>query len=122
VPIDYTTLQQASARMLAENPFSTQIDLARHLGVSRAWVSRVLIGNQEKSRLIMITWLRGGRGSHRTPMVVIFEYPTSEALEIEGRFSVRRRGGDAKNWCREGTMQYGASPTTCRKRAEGVHC
>jgi len=41
-PIDYAALQQTYARMLAEGPFSTQTDLARHLGVSRVWVSRVL--------------------------------------------------------------------------------
>jgi len=40
--IDYVTLPRAYARMLAEGPFSSQTELARHLGVSRVWVSRVL--------------------------------------------------------------------------------
>jgi hypothetical protein len=40
--IDYVTLRETYARMLAEGPFSSQTELARHLGVSRAWVSRVL--------------------------------------------------------------------------------
>ena len=44
LPIDYVELQQIYRRMLAEGPFSNQTDLARHLGVSRVWVSRVLKG------------------------------------------------------------------------------
>ena len=46
--IDYEALQQTYARMLAEGPFSTQAELARHLGVSRVWVSRVLKGIKRK--------------------------------------------------------------------------
>ena len=42
--IDYYELQQTYARMLAEGPFESQAQLARHLGVSRVWVSRVLKG------------------------------------------------------------------------------
>jgi hypothetical protein len=42
--IDYVALQQTYARMLVEGPCSTQTELARHLGVSRVWVSRVLKG------------------------------------------------------------------------------
>jgi hypothetical protein len=40
--IDYAALQQTYARMLTDGGFATQADLPRHLGVSRAWVSRVL--------------------------------------------------------------------------------
>jgi hypothetical protein len=47
-PIDYAALQQTYARMLAEGPFSSQTDLARYLGVSRVWVSRVLKGVKRK--------------------------------------------------------------------------
>lgn len=42
--IDYVALQQTYRQMLAEGPFATQTELARHLGVSRVWVSRVLKG------------------------------------------------------------------------------
>ena len=35
LPIDYVELQQIYRRMLAEGPFSSQADLARHLGASR---------------------------------------------------------------------------------------
>jgi len=42
--IDYVNLRQTYARIFAEGPFRSQTDLARHLGVSRAWVSRVLKG------------------------------------------------------------------------------
>jgi hypothetical protein len=48
-PIDYTALQQTYHRMLTEGPFSTQTELARHLGVSRVWVSRVLKGIRRKA-------------------------------------------------------------------------
>jgi len=48
LPIDYAALQQSYARMLAEGPFSNQTELARHLGVSRIWVSRVLKGIKRK--------------------------------------------------------------------------
>jgi hypothetical protein len=44
LPIDYVELQQTYRRMLAEGLFSTQTELARHLGVSRVWVSIVLKG------------------------------------------------------------------------------
>ena len=47
--IDYAALQQTYRRMLAESPFSNQADLARHLGVSRVWVSRVLKGIKRKA-------------------------------------------------------------------------
>jgi hypothetical protein len=42
--IDYVVLQQTYARMLAEGPFASQAELARHLGARRVWVSRVLKG------------------------------------------------------------------------------
>jgi hypothetical protein len=42
--IDYAALQQTYSRMLADGGFVTHADLARHLGVSRVWVSRVLKG------------------------------------------------------------------------------
>jgi hypothetical protein len=42
--IDYEALQQTYRRMLVEGPFSNKTELARHLGVSRVWVSRVLKG------------------------------------------------------------------------------
>jgi hypothetical protein len=48
-PIDYAALQQTYRRMLAEGPFSNQTELARHLGVSRVWVSRVLKGVNRKA-------------------------------------------------------------------------
>ncbi len=44
--IDYVALQQTYRRMLAEGPFSNQSELARHLGVSRVWVSTVLKGKR----------------------------------------------------------------------------
>jgi biotin operon repressor len=34
--------------MLADDGFVSQVDLARHLGVSRVWVSRVLKGVKRK--------------------------------------------------------------------------
>ena len=37
-------LQQTYARMLGDGLFSSQAELAHHLGVSRVWVSRVLYG------------------------------------------------------------------------------
>ena len=40
--IDYEALQQTYARMLTDGGFANQADLARHLGVSRVWLSRVL--------------------------------------------------------------------------------
>jgi len=49
VPVDYVTLRQTYARMLAEGPFSNQTELARHSGVSRIWVSRVLKGIKRKA-------------------------------------------------------------------------
>jgi len=48
--IDYAALQQTFARMLAEGPFKSQTELARHLGVSRVWVSRVLKGIKREYR------------------------------------------------------------------------
>jgi len=42
LPIDYAALRQTFARMLAESPFRSQTEHARHLGVTRVWVSRVL--------------------------------------------------------------------------------
>jgi hypothetical protein len=47
--IDYVALQQTYRRMLDDGPFTTQTDLARHLGVSRVWVSRVLKGLSKKA-------------------------------------------------------------------------
>jgi len=44
--IDYEALQQTYRRMLAEGGFASQTELARHLGVSRVWVSIVLRGNR----------------------------------------------------------------------------
>jgi biotin operon repressor len=35
--------------MLAEGGFASQTELARHLGVSRVWVSRVLRGIKRKA-------------------------------------------------------------------------
>jgi len=47
--IDYAALQQTYARMLAEGLFANQTELARHLEVSRVWVSRVLKGIRRKA-------------------------------------------------------------------------
>ena len=47
--IDYVALQQTYARMLAERSFSSQAELAIHLGVSRVWVSRVVKGIRRKA-------------------------------------------------------------------------
>jgi hypothetical protein len=47
--IDCSALQQCYARMLAEEPFSNQTELALYLGVSRFWVSRVLKGVNSKA-------------------------------------------------------------------------
>jgi DNA invertase Pin-like site-specific DNA recombinase len=47
--IDYAALQQTYLRTLAEGGFSTQTELARNLGVSRVWVSRVLKGIKRKT-------------------------------------------------------------------------
>lgn len=40
--IDYATLKAQYERLLSDGTCSTKADLARHLGVSRAWVSKVL--------------------------------------------------------------------------------
>jgi len=42
--IDYEALRQTYHRMLLTGCFSSKAELARHLGVSRVWVSRVLNG------------------------------------------------------------------------------
>jgi hypothetical protein len=55
LPIDYVELQQSYRRMLADDGFVSQADLARHLGVSRVWVSRVMKGIKREEE--------GGRGS-----------------------------------------------------------
>jgi hypothetical protein len=47
--IDYDALQQGYAKMMSDGPFKTQTELARHLGVSRVWVSRVLKGIRKKA-------------------------------------------------------------------------
>lgn len=47
--IDYDALQQSYAKMLSDGPFTTQTELARHLGVSRVWVTRVLNGIRKKA-------------------------------------------------------------------------
>jgi len=47
--IDHSALRLTYRRMLAEGPFSTQTDLARHLGVSRVWLCRVLRGIKSKA-------------------------------------------------------------------------
>ena len=49
LPTDYAALQQTYRRMLSEGPFSTQTELARNLGVSRVWVSRVLKGIKKRA-------------------------------------------------------------------------
>ncbi len=49
VPIEYEALQHTYRRMLADGSFASQADLARHLGVSRVWVSRVLKGGNRKA-------------------------------------------------------------------------
>jgi hypothetical protein len=46
--IDYAALQRTYRRTLVEASFSNQTELARHLGVSRVWVSRVLKGINSK--------------------------------------------------------------------------
>ena len=48
--IDYAVLQQTYRRMIADDGFVSQADLARHLGVSRVWVSRVLKGIKREDR------------------------------------------------------------------------
>jgi len=48
LPIDYAALQKTYARMPVKGPFLNQTELARHLGVSRVWVSRVLKGIKRK--------------------------------------------------------------------------
>ena len=48
LPIDYAALQQKYRQMLDEGGFASQTELARHLGVSRVWVSRVLKGSRER--------------------------------------------------------------------------
>jgi DNA-binding CsgD family transcriptional regulator len=47
--IDCAALQQTYARLLAEGGFSSNAELARHLDVSRVWVSRVLKGIKRRS-------------------------------------------------------------------------
>jgi len=47
-PINYAALQQKYRQMLADGRFASKADLARHLGVSRVWVSRVLRGIKRK--------------------------------------------------------------------------
>ena len=47
--IDCAALQQTYRRMLAEGLFKSQTELARHLGVNRVWVSKVLKGIKRKS-------------------------------------------------------------------------
>jgi hypothetical protein len=47
--IDYDALQQCYAKMLSDGPFKTQKELARHMGVSRVWVSRVLQGIKRRA-------------------------------------------------------------------------
>jgi len=49
-PIDYAVLQLTYTRLLTEGGFSNKAELARHLGVSRTWVSRVLKGITKRSR------------------------------------------------------------------------
>jgi hypothetical protein len=49
LPIDYGALQQTYRQMLTEGGFASQTELARHLGVSRVWVSRVLKGMRRKA-------------------------------------------------------------------------
>ena len=74
LPIDYGALQQTSRRMLTEGGFASQTELARNLGVSRVWVSRVLKGIKREDRRLF----------SRPPAV---ERPdTSEVRILEGRF------------------------------------
>ena len=42
--VDYVALQQTFARMLAEGPFKSQTELARHLGARWIWECRGLKG------------------------------------------------------------------------------
>jgi len=48
-PIDYAALQQTYGRLLTDGGFSNKAELARYLGVSRVWVSRVLKGITKRS-------------------------------------------------------------------------
>jgi len=48
-PIDYGALRQTYRAMLTEGRLSSQAELARHLSVSRVWVSRVLKGMTRKA-------------------------------------------------------------------------
>ncbi len=47
--IDYEALRQTYRQLLETGPFKTHAELARHLGVSRVWVSRVLKGIKKKT-------------------------------------------------------------------------
>jgi len=47
--IDYAALQQVYRRILAKGSFSSQTELACHLGVSRVWVSRVSKGVKKRA-------------------------------------------------------------------------
>ena len=42
--VDYEALRQTYHQMLQSGAFQSRAELARHLGVSRVWVSRVLKG------------------------------------------------------------------------------
>jgi len=42
--IDYVTLKAQYERLLSDGTYATKADLARHMGVSRVWVSRMLKG------------------------------------------------------------------------------
>jgi hypothetical protein len=47
--IDYDALKQSYRQLLETDPYKSQAELARHLGVSRVWVSRVLKGTRRKA-------------------------------------------------------------------------
>jgi hypothetical protein len=47
--IDYEALKHTYRQLLETGSFKIQADLARHLGVSRVWVSRILKGIKKKT-------------------------------------------------------------------------
>ena len=48
--IDYVALRAQYEQLLADGTCATKADVARHVGVSRVWVSRVLRGFNRKTR------------------------------------------------------------------------
>lgn len=47
--VDYEALRQTYHQMMQTGAFPSHSELARHLGVSRVWVSRVLKGIEKKA-------------------------------------------------------------------------